>query len=165
MRQPLDDAGLDAVLEHLAVAALRRDAPPPVSTWCTDGQATYVYHLFPNAMFATFPDQVLLIVIDPVYVEHFVVTIYAMTTAESAEKPTKYANGRDPAGARTLLAAGALEDNEMSQGVQRGLRAGANTYVEFGRHESAIGRFHATLDERLRLLIEPTPRPAGDDQG
>ena len=37
----------------------------------------------------------------------------------------------------------------MSEGVQRGLHAGANTFVEFGTHESAIGRFHATLDERL----------------
>ena len=37
----------------------------------------------------------------------------------------------------------------MSEGVQRGLHAGANTFVEFGRHESALGHFHATLDERL----------------
>jgi hypothetical protein len=42
-----------------------------------------------------------------------------------------------------------VEDNEMSEGVQRGLRTGANEFVEFGRHESAIGHFHATLDERL----------------
>ena len=52
-------------------------------------------------------------------------------------------------GPRSLLAAGAMEDNEMSEGVQRGLHAGANTFVEFGRHESALGHFHATLDERL----------------
>ena len=56
-------------------------------------------------------------------------------------------------GARSLLAAGALEDNEMSEGVQRGLYAGANTFLEFGRHESAIGRFHAALDHRLALFI------------
>ena len=58
-------------------------------------------------------------------------------------------NPDDTAGARGLLAAGALEDNEMSEGVQRGLRAGANSFLEFGTHESAIGHFHATLDERL----------------
>ena len=40
----------------------------------------------------------------------------------------------------------------MSEGVQRGLHAGANKFVEFGRHESAIGHFHATLDERLARL-------------
>ena len=52
-------------------------------------------------------------------------------------------------GARSLLDAGGLEDNEMSEGVQRGLHAGANSFVEFGTHESAIGRFHSNLDERL----------------
>ncbi|MDT5065087.1 MAG: hypothetical protein QOK02_1242, partial [Mycobacterium sp.] len=40
----------------------------------------------------------------------------------------------------------------MSEGVQRGLHAGANEFVEFGRHESAIGRFHAHLDERLTCV-------------
>jgi choline monooxygenase len=53
------------------------------------------------------------------------------------------------AGARNLLNEGGVEDNEMSEGVQRGLHAGANDFVEFGTHESAIGRFHATLDARL----------------
>ena len=55
--------------------------------------------------------------------------------------------------ARSLLARGGVEDNEMSAGVQRGLRAGANSFVEFGRHESAIGHFHATLDARLALFV------------
>jgi choline monooxygenase len=40
----------------------------------------------------------------------------------------------------------------MSAGVQQGLSAGANEFVEFGRHESAIGHFHATLDARLASL-------------
>ena len=58
-------------------------------------------------------------------------------------------NPEDAAGAGNLLNTGGIEDNEMSQGVQHGLHAGANAFVEFGKHESAIGRFHATLDERL----------------
>lgn len=119
----------------------------PESSWTVGHRVTYVYHLFPNAMFATFPDQNLLITIDPIDVEHSTVTIYAMVTAGVAEKLSA-----DPGGAaeaRSLLNAGGVEDNEMSEGVQRGLHAGANAFVEFGRHESAIGRFHAALDERL----------------
>ena len=108
---------------------------------------TFVYHLFPNVMLATFPDQVLAVTIDPVDVGHSTTTVYAMTTAAVAQHIS--INPEDTAAARGLLAAGALEDNEMSEGVQRGLRAGANTFLEFGTHESAIGRFHATLDERL----------------
>jgi hypothetical protein len=114
---------------------------------------TYVYQLFPNVMVATFPDFVLLVVIDPVDVGHSTVTVYAMVTPDVAERVSINAShGGEPTGANTLLARGALEDNEMSAGVQRGLHAGANSFVEFGRHESAIGHFHATLDERLARL-------------
>jgi len=120
----------------------------PESAWTIDRRATFVYHLFPNVMLATFPDQVLAVVIEPVDIDHSTVTIYAMTTPAVAEALSVAADDA-AAGARGLLAAGALEDNEMSEGVQRGLRAGANTFLEFGTHESAIGRFHATLDERL----------------
>jgi choline monooxygenase len=123
----------------------------PEATWSTDHRVTYVYHLFPNAMLVTFPDQVLLVVIEPVDLDHSSVTIYAMVTPAVAKIISRNPDGVE--GARSLLDAGASEDNEMSQGVQRGLRAGANTFVEFGRHESAIGRFHATLDERLASTL------------
>jgi choline monooxygenase len=122
----------------------------PESTWNVDARVTYVYHLFPNAIFATFPNQVLVITIDPVDIDHTTVTLYAMITPAVAEKAS-----RDPdraEGARNMLNDGGVEDNEMSEGVQRGLHAGANEFVEFGRHESAIGRFHATLDERLECI-------------
>jgi phenylpropionate dioxygenase-like ring-hydroxylating dioxygenase large terminal subunit len=119
----------------------------PESTWNVGHRVTYVYHLFPNVMVATFPNQVLVITIDPIDVDHTNVTIYAMVTPHVAERVS--ANPEDAAGARNLLNEGGVEDNEMSEGVQRGLHAGANTFVEFGTHESAIGRFHANLDERL----------------
>ena len=119
----------------------------PESTWIVDHRVTYVYHLFPNVMFATFPNQVLVITIDPIDIDHTTVTIYAMVTPDVAKHVS--ANPEDAAGARNLLNEGGVEDNEMSEGVQRGLHAGANTFVEFGMHESAIGRFHANLDDRL----------------
>ncbi|HYZ68652.1 MAG TPA: SRPBCC family protein [Mycobacterium sp.] len=119
----------------------------PESTWIVDHRVTYVYHLFPNVMVATFPNQVLVITIDPVDIDHTTVTIYAMVTPDVARRVS--ANPENAEGARNLLNEGGVEDNEMSEGVQRGLHAGANTFVEFGTHESAIGRFHAELDERL----------------
>ena len=120
------------------------------STWSIDRRVTFVYHLFPNVMLATFPDQVLMVVIDPVDVGHSTVTIYALTTAVVAEALSGTPD--ETHAGRSLLAAGALEDNEMSEGVQRGLRAGANAFVEFGTHESAIGHFHATLERRLECI-------------
>jgi choline monooxygenase len=117
----------------------------PESQWTIERRATFVYQLFPNVMLATFPDQVIVVVVDPIDVDHSRITTYYLSTAEIADAQ------RGDAGI-TLLQRGALEDNEMSAGVQRGLHAGANAFVEFGRHESAIGHFHSALNERLALL-------------
>ncbi|WP_029114413.1 SRPBCC family protein [Mycobacterium sp. URHB0044] len=122
----------------------------PEATWNVDHRVTYVYHLFPNVMVATFPNQVLVITIDPIDVDHTTVTIYAMVAHDLAKRVSASPDAN--AGARDLLNEGGVEDNEMSEGVQRGLHAGANTFVEFGTHESAIGRFHANLDERLTCV-------------
>ncbi|PXX03449.1 aromatic ring-hydroxylating oxygenase subunit alpha [Mycolicibacterium moriokaense] len=119
----------------------------PESAWNVSHRVTYVYHLFPNVMVATFPNQVLVVTIDPVDVDHTNVTIHAMVTPEVAEYMSANPEAADDP--RSLLNAGGAEDNEMSEGVQRGLHAGANAFVEFGTHESAIGRFHAALDGRL----------------
>jgi choline monooxygenase len=119
----------------------------PESAWEVGHRVTYVYHLFPNVMVATFPNQVLVITVDPIDIDHTTVTIYAMVTPEVIQRAS--ADPETSQGARNLLNEGGIEDNEMSEGVQRGLHAGANTFVEFGTHESAIGRFHATLDDRL----------------
>ncbi|CDO86269.1 aromatic ring-hydroxylating oxygenase subunit alpha [Mycobacterium triplex] len=111
------------------------------ATWTTDARVTYVYHLFPNVMLATFPDLVLMVVIDPMDIDRTRVTIYTMAKPEAAQRLDPATNP-----ANTLLARGGVEDNDMSEGVQRGLHTGANPFVEFGRHESAIGHFHQTLD-------------------
>ena len=69
------------------------------------------------------------------------------TDCVSLFMPLMTAAGRDGRVDEILLRDLANEAEEEL--VQRGLRAGANAFVEFGRHESAIGHFHATLDERL----------------
>ena len=119
----------------------------PESTWTTDARVTYLYQLFPNVMLATFPDAVSVVVIDPVDVDHSTVVVYSMVRPEVADRDSL--NAPNLAGAGSLIGRGLVEDNEMSEGVQRGLHSGANEFVEFGRHESAAGHFHATLDERL----------------
>ena len=116
---------------------------------------TYVYQLFPNVMLATFPNQLIMVVIDPVDIDHTMVTTYYMPRPIAGGPSTSASQPDDATDGLTLLSRGALEDNEMSEGVQRGLRAGANAFVEFGRHESAIGHFHAHLDEGLARLTSP----------
>lgn len=124
----------------------------PQDSWAIDARVTYLYQLFPNVMLATFPDLMLVVVIDPVDVGHSTVIVYSLVTPKLAERASRDPGPNNPAGAASLIARGAVEDNEMSQGVQRGLASGANDFIEFGRHESAIGHFHATLDERLARL-------------
>jgi choline monooxygenase len=119
----------------------------PESTWTTDARVTYLYQLFPNVMLATFPDVVSVVAIDPVDVDHSTVTTYSMVRPEVANRDQ--ADPPNPVEGASLIARGLVEDNEMSEGVQRGLHSGANEFVEFGRHESAAGHFHATLDARL----------------
>jgi choline monooxygenase len=123
----------------------------PESSWNVDARVTYVYQLFPNVMVATFPDVVSVVAIDPVDVCHTTVSTYSMVKPEVAERASS-----DPSaklvGGGSFIERGLAEDNQMSEGVQRGLRSGANEFVEFGRHESAVGHFHATLDERLSAI-------------
>ena len=121
------------------------------STWTVDARVTYLYQLFPNVMLATFPGLISMVVIDPVDIDQSMVTTYTMVSSDVADQaaldPSNYL-----ASAGSFIAQGLAEDNEMSEGVQRGLRSGANAFVEFGRHESAVGHFHANLDERLARL-------------
>lgn len=124
----------------------------PESDWTIDARVTFLYQLFPNVMLATFPDLLLMIVVDPVDIEQSTASTYAMVRPDVVERESRDPGPGNPAGAASLIARGVAEDNEMSEGVQRGLRSGANEFVEFGRHESAIGHFHATLAERLAWL-------------
>jgi phenylpropionate dioxygenase-like ring-hydroxylating dioxygenase large terminal subunit len=125
----------------------------PESTWTTDARLTYLYQLFPNVMLATFPDVVSVIAIDPVDVDHSTVAVYSMVRPEVADRDSL--NPPSLVGTGSFIERGLVEDNEMSAGVQRGLHSGANEFVEFGRHESAIGHFHATLDDRLARMANP----------
>jgi phenylpropionate dioxygenase-like ring-hydroxylating dioxygenase large terminal subunit len=121
----------------------------PETSWTIGARVTYLYQLFPNVMIATFPDLVSVVVADPVDVDHTTMTTYSMVGPDVAVRLSPAAGPTDPVGQGSFIARGLVEDNEMSAGVQHGLKSGANEFVEFGRHESAIGHFHATLDERL----------------
>jgi choline monooxygenase len=125
----------------------------PESSWTVNRRVTFVYHLFPNVMLATFPDRVIMVVIDPIDIEQSAFLTYTLTDPTVLDDSHSARDSRrDNHAGRTLIDQGALEDNAMSVAVQRGMHAGANAFVEFGRHESAIGHFHTTLDDRLARL-------------
>lgn len=139
---------------------LLRDRPE--STWAGRLPATYAYHLFANAIVGSFPQLVQLIVVNPVDVALSEVTYYTMTRADVARRTLHEADAMlDPEDLLNYIGRVVAEDNEVSAGVQRGFRAGANTFVEFGRNECAIGHFHANLSAGLAELSGPRVHASG----
>jgi phenylpropionate dioxygenase-like ring-hydroxylating dioxygenase large terminal subunit len=118
---------------------IERLADRPVEQWSIGHRVTFVYHLFPNAIVATFPTQRLLFILEPLAVDETRMTTYAFSTDPSQTAPA----GPD------LLLDGGREDFDAARSVQRGLTSGANDFLEFGLFESAIRHFHVHLDEAV----------------
>lgn len=123
-----------------------REVPPAERS--ADGTLTYVYHLFPNVMVATFPTNVIQVVLEPLAVDRTSLLTYLLTDRnnDNVEERAEVKKGDD------FVTAGAAEDREVACAIQRGLRSGANDYFDFGRFESLIGHFHRTLDAMLARL-------------
>jgi phenylpropionate dioxygenase-like ring-hydroxylating dioxygenase large terminal subunit len=108
----------------------------------TDGVLTYVYHLFPNTMVATFPTNRVLVVLEPLTVETTTLITYTLAPAQQSDQDTAMLET-----ALGFVQAGAAEDREMARAIQRGLASGANEHFEFGLFEGLIGHFHRNLHE------------------
>jgi phenylpropionate dioxygenase-like ring-hydroxylating dioxygenase large terminal subunit len=121
-----------------------RDKPP--AEWTVDGKLTYVYHLFPNAMVATFPANMFLVVVEPQAIDRSLLITYVMAK-DGAPRPSEAP--ATPGRGLTLVNDGGAEDRAVAIGVQRGLASGANDFLEFGRFEGAIGHFHRNLHALL----------------
>jgi phenylpropionate dioxygenase-like ring-hydroxylating dioxygenase large terminal subunit len=101
------------------------------------GHLTYLYHLFPNVMIATFPNQLKMFVLEPRGLDRTTLVTYAWRDSGPQRG--------DPG----LPLRGAQEDFQVARSIQHGLASGANEYLQFGRFEGAIGHFHRTLDAAL----------------
>jgi phenylpropionate dioxygenase-like ring-hydroxylating dioxygenase large terminal subunit len=110
-----------------------------------DGKLTYVYHLFPNAMVATFPGRIIMVVLEPLVVDRTRFVTYTLSDRDprDAEAQSTLKRGGD------LVDSGAAEDREVICAIQRSLGSGANEFFEFGLFEGAIGHFHRVLQAAL----------------
>lgn len=100
---------------------------------------TYLYHLFPNVMIATFPTNVSVVVLEPLTLERTRVLSFVLSRDGAPE----------PDYATAFIDAGLSEDRAVACSIQQGLASGANEFLEFGRYEGAIGHFHRTLGAAL----------------
>ncbi|MCC6849836.1 MAG: aromatic ring-hydroxylating dioxygenase subunit alpha [Deltaproteobacteria bacterium] len=133
--------------------AIERLRGRPAAEWRIEGKLTYVYHVFPNVMIATFPHFVFMVAIEPLAIDRTRFLTW-ITTAGARGDPASDAPAEPrlrvtPAEGAALIAAGAAEDNAAAIAVQEGLASGANAWLEFGRSEGALQHFHRTLRAAL----------------
>jgi phenylpropionate dioxygenase-like ring-hydroxylating dioxygenase large terminal subunit len=127
---------------YRAINKLR--ALPPAER-SADGKLTYVYHLFPNVMVATFPASIFMTVLEPLATDRTMFVTYVLTDhgEHDVDAQTALRRGAD------LVDLGAAEDRAVACAIQQGLASGANEFFEFGRFEGAISHFHRTLHAAL----------------
>jgi phenylpropionate dioxygenase-like ring-hydroxylating dioxygenase large terminal subunit len=106
-----------------------------------DGTLTYVYHLFPNVMVATFPGRIIMVVLEPLAIDRTRFVTYLLS-----DRDTRDIDAQSAVKANSdLVDRGGAEDREIICGIQRSLDSGANEFFEFGLFEGAIGHFHRVL--------------------
>jgi phenylpropionate dioxygenase-like ring-hydroxylating dioxygenase large terminal subunit len=124
------------------VEAQRAVAPAERSA---DGRLTYVYHLFPNVIVATFPGRITMVVLEPVTIAS---TRFVVHTLSDHHDGT---TGADEAlaGEESLVTQGAAQDRAVVASIQRSLAANPREFFEFGLFEGAIGHFHRQVAAAL----------------
>jgi phenylpropionate dioxygenase-like ring-hydroxylating dioxygenase large terminal subunit len=127
---------------YRAVNKLREVQPAERSV---EGKLTYVYHLFPNVMVATFPGRIFMVVLEPLATDRTRLVNYQLTDRDRHDDEAQAALKRGG----ELVNVGAAEDREVACAIQRSLASGANEFFEFGLFEGAIGHFHRTLQAAI----------------
>jgi phenylpropionate dioxygenase-like ring-hydroxylating dioxygenase large terminal subunit len=122
---------------YRAIEKQRHVAPQERSA---DGVLTYLYHLFPNSVVATFPERRIVAVLEPLAVDRTLQTTTLLSAAPADDATQAFIErGND------LVDAGAAEDREVACAIQRALGSEANEFFEFGRFEGALTHFHRSL--------------------
>src|SRR5262249_15093818 len=128
---------------YQAIEKLRNVAPAERTV---GGKLTYVYHLFPNVMVATFPaGMIVVVVLEPIAVDRTRFVTHTLTDRPPDDGQLRSGIERS----QSFVDLGAVEDREVVVAIQRGLTSGANEFFEFGRFEGAIAHFHRTLHAAL----------------
>jgi glycine betaine catabolism A len=141
----------DFVGPHVRSVAARRAATAlpgtPPTTWDLREQFTFTHFVFPNSVFIFHPDYVSHITVFPVDADH-VRWVHAMLIPEALAGAEHHAHWD-----RTLALIEETvfqrEDLFAAEGIQAGLRSGANEAITFGRLEQALRHFHGTIERAL----------------
>lgn len=103
---------------------------------------TYLYHLFPNVVVATFPEFRALVALEPLAVDRTRIHTWTLSRRE-AERTAELERAMD------FADRGIAEDRDMARAIQRGMASGGNAFFEFGLFEGALTNFHRGLQAEL----------------
>ena len=126
--------------------AIEKLRDKPAAERSPDGTLTYVYHLFPNVMLATFPGRRFMIVLEPQALDRTRLITYLLVDPD-----TRGGGGgkASPESAAALVDMGGAEDRDVACAIQKSIGSGANDHFEFGLFEKAIVHFHRNLHAAL----------------
>ena len=146
----------DARFAHRGLASPAHDLlPDPLKV--LEGLLTYVYHLFPNVILATFPEQLKMVAVEPLAPDRMKFVVYTLTGRREDET----AGMKEVERASDFSNTGAIEDAAVALSIQRGLASDANEFFELGRFEGALTDFHRSLDEAIEACRDDAaPRSA-----
>lgn len=123
---------------YRAIEKLRRVAPAKRRA---EGTLTFVYHLFPNALLATFPGRRFLVVLEPLALDRTRQITWMFSDSDEGDARAQDFLRRGV----ELVDSGAAEDRDVACAIQLSLASGANEFFEFGLFEKAIVHFHRAL--------------------
>lgn len=125
-------------------STLSKLADMPTAQWSIRDQANVLYTLFPINQFLVMQDHVAWIEMHPRSPDETwlqVTTLAPLAEIEGHESHW----ARNQAITLTTL----REDFEIGEGIQTGLRSGANATLSFGRFEGALARFNTTVTQAI----------------
>jgi glycine betaine catabolism A len=137
-----------SVTARRAAAALAGTSP---ATWDLREDFTFTHFVFPNSVFIFHPDYVSHIAVFPVDVDH-VRWVHAMLVPRALADRRAHWDRTLALIEETVFQ---REDLFAAEGIQEGLRSGANETVTFGGLEYALRHFHQTIERALDDHTDP----------
>lgn len=141
-------AVFDVIGRHIRAAVARNEivdaAALPEEQWNERRHVTFSYYLFPGTVLVLHPDYTSLINLFPLSSDE---TLYVHTML--TPHPPASGKERDHWARSFALIDGSVfqaEDLHIAEEIHRGLRAGGNERLTYGRFEHSIRAFHEILD-------------------
>lgn len=116
------------------------------SEWDINKYANVLYTLFPTTQFLVQGDHIAWVQLEPIAADRTRVRLTTVVPSrELVPERRSYWQKNHDLTVRTLK-----EDFAIGEGIQKGLKSGANTHLNLGRFEGALDQFNQAVDRALR---------------